>query len=165
MKEKEKDQLKSNVTKFKMQLPCVIEDYVTGYDIPLAKKYVNTIKMLINDIGIKNDILFLDIKNDGVPTINIEFALPKRSQIVFERLIKEKHNALRDIILNINDNDGEFTSNDIKDWLDEDGKYYIYTNPIQLRYMLEYLTEVILEEDNVNDKYYGSIEKYLDVNL
>ena len=165
MKDKEKDQLKSNVTKFKMQLPCVIEDYVTGYDIPLAKKYVNTIKTLINDIGIKNDILFLDIKNDGVPTINIEFALPKRSQIVFERLIKEKHNALRDIILNINDNDGEFTSNDIKDWLDEDGKYYIYTNPIQLRYMLEYLTEVILEEDNVNGKYYGSIEKYLDINL
>lgn len=162
MKEKEKDQLKSNVTKFKIQLPCVVEDFITSYDIPSAKNYINTIKRLFNDIGIKNDMLFLNMDNS---IINIEFALPKRSQIVFERLIKEKHNALRDIILNINDNNGEFTSNDIKDWLDEDGKYNIYTNPIQLRYMLEYLTEVILEEDNVEGVYYGTIEKYIDLNI
>ena len=162
MKEKEKDQLKSNVTKFKIQLPCVVEDFITSHDIPSAKNYVNTIKRLFNDIGIKNDMLFLNMDNS---IINIEFALPKRSQIVFERLIKEKHNALRDIILNINDNDGEFTSNDIKDWLDGDGKYYIYTNPIQLRYMLEYLTEVILEEDNVEGVYYGTVEKYIELNI
>lgn len=158
---KEKEELKSNVSKYKIELPCVVDGYIK--DEQSAKRYVQTIKKLINDIGIKCDMLLLNIDQLNNSIVNIELALPKRSQFELNRMIKHKHNTLRDIILNIyNTKDVEDTSNDIRDWEDVDGKYYIYSNPIQLKLILELIVEITLEDENINDTYYGTIEKYIE---